>query len=245
MREPLYLFCGGAAHDNEGRPKPLIQVCEGRSLLKHFLRHKEKCSLQPPKSITLLCENGQETIISREIEGFDFPVPIDVEPCGYNSSTFEKFCRALKIAPDPLAVVQFGYPDIFTFGECSEPIFTEVKGNDIVFVSAASISSRFPRLILDIYKNKVRGISNYASPVPANPLFVFGGDIWGRVDILRSLVERFLLVSEAPAPSLEYDFFFWLINQNKMSCIILNDERLWVDSQRDLQQLVAKTQDIL
>jgi hypothetical protein len=58
-------------------------------------------------------------------------------------------------------------------------------------------------------------------------------------------VERFLLVSEAPAPSLEYDFFFWLINQSKLNCVILNGDRLWVDSQRDLQQLVTKTQDLL
>lgn len=111
-------------------------------------------------------------------------------------------------------------------------------------ISAAALTSRFPRLIVDLYNNKIKGISNYSSHVPANPLHVFGGDLWGRLDQLQLLAEEFRLQSNAPSPSLEYDFFFWLINHNKMRCVMLHGERLWIDSVRDINKLLTRTGDL-
>jgi hypothetical protein len=240
---PLFLFCGGPAYDGEGRPKPLMKIREGRSLLVHFLLFLKLHRPSMPASVTLLCDDGQEAALQAEVGGLRYPVPIDVQACGPRASTFEKFSRALQEQADRRALVQFGYPDIF-FGEYSEPPKEALESDASVHISAAALTSRFPRLIVDVYNNKIKGISNYSSPVPANPLHVFGGDLWGRVDQLLALVEEFRLQATAPSPSLEYDFFFWLINHDRMRCVMLHGERMWIDSLRDVNQLLARTGDL-
>ena len=161
--------------------------------------------------------------------------------CGPQPSTFEKLCRALRENTDQKQLIQFGYPDIFSFDEFTEPHQETLESSDLVHISATALTSRFPRLIIDVYNNKVQGISNYTSPVPANPMLVFGGDLWSKVGRLLELVKEFKEHSTTPAPSLEYDFFFWLINNNKLNCILLQGERLWVDSVRDVNKLVERT----
>ena len=135
--------------------------------------------------------------------------------------------------------MQFGYPDIFSFDEYSEPKKEDLESNTSVHISAAALTSRFPRLIVDVYNNEVRGISNYSSPVPANPLHVFGGDLWGKVSELLTLIVEFKAQVRTPAPSLEYDFFFWLINHKKMRCVMLYGGRIWIDSVRDVHNLLT------
>ncbi|MBK6005373.1 hypothetical protein JJB11_04665 [Ramlibacter ginsenosidimutans] len=246
MNIPLFLFCGGPAYDGEGRPKPLMKIREGRSLLVHFLLYlKQHRASSMPASVILLCDDGQEAAIQAALNGLSYPVPIHIRACGPRANTFEKFSRALDEAADRRALVQFGYPDIFSFDEFSEPALGALESGSSVHISAAALTSRFPRLIVDIYNNRIKGISNYTSPVPANPLHVFGGDLWGRVDQLRALVQEFRSQAAAPSPSLEYDFFFWLINHDKMSCVMLHGERMWIDSIRDVNQLLARMGDAL
>jgi hypothetical protein len=243
MNIPLFLFCGGPAHDTEGRPKPLMKIREGRSLLVHFLLYLKLHRPSMPASVTLLCDDGQEAAMQAEVDGLSYPVPIHIQACGPHANTFEKFSQALRKTADREAVVQFGYPDIF-FDEFSEPNQEALESDASVHISAAALTSRFPRLIVDVYNNKIKGISNYSSPVPANPLHVFGGDLWGRVDQLQVLVEEFRLQAAVSSPSLEYDFFFWLINHDKMQCVMLHGERLWIDSVRDVNQLLTRTGDV-
>jgi hypothetical protein len=197
-----------------------------------------------PESVTLLCDDEQETAIKADIRNLSYPVPIQTLACGEQPNTFEKLCRALLESADSKRLVQFGYPDIFSLEEFTEPQPEAITSDASVHISAAALTSRFPRLIVDVYNNKVRGISNYTSPVPANPLHVFGGDLWGRVDHLVELVKEFQDQATTATPSLEYDFFFWLINHNKMNCVLLRGERLWVDSIRDVNQLLARTGDV-
>ncbi len=242
MNRALYLFCGGAPYDGKGRPKPLTKIWKERSLLVHFLLFLKRHRPELPASVTILCDDGQESAFNLEINDFNYPVPINIQACGENVNTFEKFSRALGAASDPNAVVQFGYPDIFSFGEFSEPNEEALRYNSAVYISAAALTSRFPRLIVDIYNNKIKGISNYASPVPANPLYVFGGDLWGRIDQLYLLSEEFRSQTAVPSPSLEYDFFFWLVNRDNMNCVMLHGERLWIDSVRDVNLLLARTE---
>jgi hypothetical protein len=243
MNLPLYLFCGGPAYDGEGRPKPLMKIRAGRSLLVHFLLYLKQHRATLPASVTLLCDDGQEAAFQAELAGLTYPVPVRIQACGKQANTFEKFLLALREAPDSSAAVQFGYPDIF-FDGFSEPQQEALASDASVHISAAALTSRFPRLIVDVYNNKIKGISNYSSPVPANPLHVFGGDLWGRVDQLRLLADEFRSQAGVPSPSLEYDFFFWLINHDKMRCVMLHGARLWIDSIRDVNQLLARTGDL-
>lgn len=241
MKIPLYLFCGGAAIYGKGRPKPLMKIREDRSLLVHYLIYMKHQRLNMPESIILLCDDDQEGEINAEISNLTYPVPIHILACGQQPNTFEKLCRALHGNEDSNRVVQFGYPDIFSFDEFAEPQTEALLSEASVHISAAALTSRFPRLIVDVYNNKIRGISNYTSPVPANPLHVFGGDLWGRIDQILTLAKEFQDQAVRAHPSLEYDFFFWLINHNKMQCLLLHGEQLRVDSMRDVYQLLDRT----
>jgi hypothetical protein len=218
-----------------------MRIREDRSLLVHFLIYLKHHRNNLPESITLLCDDSQEAAIKDEISDLLYPVPINTLACGHQPTTFEKLCIALHQSKDQKQLVQFGYPDIFSFDEFTQPYQETLESGDSVHISAAALTSRFPRLIVDVYNNKVQGISNYTSPVPANPMHVFGGDLWGIVSQLLGLVKEFKDHSTTPAPSLEYDFFFWLINNNKLNCSLLQGERLWVDSIRDVNKLVERT----
>jgi hypothetical protein len=221
-----------------------MKIREGCSLLVHFLLFLKLHRPTMPASVTLLCDAGQEAALEAEVRGLSYPVPIDVQACGPAASTLGKFSHALRGIVDRSALVQFGYPDIFFFDGYSEPPEEALQSEASVHISAAALTSRFPRLIVDVYNNRIKGISNYSSPVPANPLHVFGGDLWGRVDQLQALVEEFRSEATAPSPSLEYDFFFWLINHDRMRCVMLHGERMWIDSLRDVNQLLARTGDL-
>jgi len=238
MNNPIYLFCGGPPIYGDGRPKPLMKVRDDRSLLAHYLIYLKHYRQNMPESVTLLCDDDQEAAINADLRDLSYPVPIHIMACGHQPNTFEKLCRALHESADSKKLFQFGYPDIFSKVEFTEPLQEALTSDASVHISASALTSRFPRLIVDIYNNKVRGISNYTSPVPANPLHVFGGDLWGRVDHLLKLVNDFQAQVTTPHPSLEYDFFFWLINHNKMTCVFIHGERLRVDSMRDINQLM-------
>lgn len=244
MTAHLFLFCGGPAIDIEGDPKPLMKIREGKTLIVFFLEHLKYSRKPMPTSITLLCDEGQESAFWAEVSDLNYPVPISVQPCGINASTFDKFESALASLLPGQEYVQFGYPDIFFFGEFVGPE-ERVESNVSAHISAATLTSRFPRLIVDVFDNEVRGISDYSSSVPANPLYVFGGDLWGRSSQLIQLAAEFRTKSLTPTPTLEYDFFFWLINQKKIGCVLLHGDRIWVDSNRDVRQLLAKTEAFL
>jgi hypothetical protein len=244
MNIPLFLFCGGAAIDRQGRPKPLMKIREDRSLIVHFLYYLERHRPVMPSSVTLLCDEGQKAAIEAELTSLPYPVPIRILSCGTKSSTFEKCEQALRGLTQGKELVQFGYPDIFFFGEYAEPNKKVLESNSHVHISAAALTSRFPRLFVDAYNNEINGISNYSSAVPANPHHVFGGDLWCQADVLLELIREFRSQEKLSAPSLEYDFFFWLINHRKMRYVMLHGERLWIDSNRDVQLLLARTTEV-
>lgn len=243
MNNPLLLFCGGRAFDGLGNPKPLMKIIKDQPLIIYFLRYLEKQNSKLPSSIILLCDEGQQKMYEDVISGITYPVPIKILSCGMCASTFEKFNFAVGTFSKEDAILQFGYPDIFFFGEHSYPDKKSIISSASIFISAAPLTSRFPRLIVDIYTNEVRGISNYSSQVPANPMHVFGGDIWGKASELMSLILEFNSDKLIKSPSLEYDFFFWLVNHKKMKCVMLYGDRIWVDSLRDVNNLILKLGD--
>lgn len=240
MNRTLFLFCGGPAIYGEGLPKPLMHVSEGESLILFYLKYLKNCKSLMPNRVILLCDDNQEHLVQSELEKLEFPIPISVRACGRQPSTFKKFEIAVSEAVDQSLVAQFSYPDVFCLGEPTE-LFAEAQASSTsVFISASPLKSRFPSLIVDVYNNVVKGISNYSSALPANPHYVFGGDFWGPVGSLKTLADEFKLQVDTPEPSLEFDFFFWLINQKKMGCTILRDDRIWVDSNRDVHNLLAR-----
>lgn len=239
MKKTLFLFCGGPAIDSSDVPKPLMKVTETQSLLACYLQHLEKQS-DKPESLTLLCDDGQQAAILAEVESLKYSIPISVKSCGLESSTFEKFSHALKEVEGSDSAIRFGYPDIFFFGDHISPPTQAIESEKSIHISAAPITSRFPRLMIDIYTGEVKGISNYTSVVPANPMHVFAGDIWGKASQLSKLKNDFQSQENHENPTLEYDFFFWLINHQKVHCVMLHGDRLWVDSQRDVRQLRIK-----
>jgi hypothetical protein len=238
MSIPLFLFCGGVLLDNIGQPKPLMNIRDGKSLIIYFLLYLERKRPIMPESITLLCDEDQEILFKEVLCGFSYPVPLRVLSCGKQASTFEKLNLALRGISEKKIIVQFGYPDIFFFGKYTEPSMSTLESDIGIHISAAPLTSRFPRLVVDIYSNEIKGISNHRSMVPANPLYVFGGDIWGRADNMILLIDEFLLQATSVSLSLEYDFFFWLINYKKMHSVMLYGDRIWIDSVRDIQNLL-------
>jgi len=240
MKRDFFLFCGGPAIYDNNHPKPLMTIRPGESLIRVYLKFLLDRHPSKTERLTLLCDDEHKDLIRKDLESFDCKVPLGVVSCGSKSTTLTKLEFALSTVTDPSKFLEFTYPDIFFFGDCREPFSDELKTNPLVCISASPLTSRFPRLIIDEYKNIVRGISNYSSPVPANPHFVFGGNLWGQADGLRSLVRDFKLQADLPNPSLEFDFFFWLINQKKMKCALSHGERILVDSSRDVRLLLAR-----
>lgn len=233
----LFLFCGGLSIDSAGEPKPLMKLFEGKSLIKYYLRYIASSEILPD-SVTLLCDMGQKKDFLLDLTGFKFPIDIEILESKENSTTFDKFIMALDCHGGETRLLHFSYPDIFFFGDTPQPgKFIPYLDNGAA-ISVAALSSRFPRLIVDIYGDNIKGISDHASLMPANPLHVFGGDLWGRKEVLRRLSLQFLEHKYSQKQSLEYDFFFWLINRGQVKSVVLNGEWIHVDSVRDVRILL-------
>ena len=233
----LFLFCGGLPIDFSGVPKPLMKVFRDKTLIKFYLEYLESKKILPD-TVTLLYEVDQKNNFLNEFSNFKYPIPIRLLECEKSSSTFDKLLTALENHEGKMDFLHFSYPDIFCFGntpqlERFDPFFHEG-----IAITVATLTSRFPRLIVDVYNNDIRGISNYASQMPANPLHVFGGDFWGREDVVRSLCHQFLEYKHPQSLSLEFDFLFWLINRRQLKSMLLDGDWLLVDSARDFRRLL-------
>ena len=235
----LFLFCGGLPFDEGGKPKPLMQVANGMSLIRCYLETLQLKS-DRPKTITLLCDSEHLAMYTSELKDFNCFVPIAILSCESGSTTLEKFYIALKAHQDSERILHFSYPDIFFFGD--SPGFVELGDHFDrgVAISVATLTSRFPGLLVDVYSNEVRGISDHTSLMPPNPQYVYGGDLWGRRSTLSNLANEFQSIESNIVPSLEYDFFFWLVNRRLVKPLMLCGEWLLVDSVRDVRRLLSR-----
>lgn len=235
----LFLFCGGLAVDSSGGPKPLMKIFEGKSLINYYLERLDKGS-DAPNKVTLLCDLGQKNEFISELATQNFSFPIGVQECCVGSSTFDKLLVALGYDDGEAGFLHFSYPDIFFFGDVPTPNPEDSFFNNGVAISVATLTSRFPRLVVDIYSDSIKGISDHTSLMPANPLHVFGGDLWARKDVMRQLAKEFLQNKPSDKPSLEYDLFFWLVNQARVKSLMLYGDWLLVDSARDVRRLINR-----
>lgn len=233
MKRVLCLFCGGN-YGLDGMPKPLVRFGEGNTLLWYYLKHIEQVSKKLPDEIILLCDDDHENHFLTEASLSSFGSIIQVIKCGNGSSTFQKVIKFLSDFESEESIVELSYPDIFDF-ELPDIELDVLRSN--IIISSANIKSRFPRMSIDIYTNTVNGITDYTSPVPSNPLYVYGGHVFSYLTKLKNLVDEFTSNYNTKDPNFEYDFLFWLINKKILHSTSIQSSHLLIDSNRDFEKI--------
>jgi len=235
MIDTLILFCGGPPIYG-GSPKPLQKLSTSETLIERYL-----CHIKPyaPREIVLLVDQSFEENIQHIINEFKYPASITTLACADASTTFAKLQAFLKSGYPADRTVMFSYPDIFVIGDIDKSIVTDESLSENVFISITPVFSRFPRIVVDAYDSTVRGISDHTSPMPANPLHVFGGHLLVRAGLMNNLVDTFLAEVGMTAPSLEFDMFFWLINTSQMLSMPIYGRWIQADSLRELELILA------
>lgn len=230
MTEVLALFCGGPAIYDDGAPKPLRRVGDA-TLIEQYLRHGLTRQVD---AVVLLCDASYASAFATIATQASVPTTISSTPDG--ASTFERarhFLDEAELAPD--AVVHFTYPDVFTSSPVDLP--SDVDLSRRLLISTTTLTSRFPRFFVDPYTNAIRGISVHTSQVPANPIHIFGGDVFGHAALLDGLLGRFVAATDNPQPMLEADFFAWAINESLAESLPLYGAWQQIDSPRDITAL--------
>ncbi|WP_006247515.1 hypothetical protein [Mycolicibacterium tusciae] len=234
MSGAIVLFCGGPPIYS-GVPKPLQTLRTGETLLERFLRHIEP---RVPDDVVILSDAAFATDYEAVAARLEYRAALRVHACTDGSTTLTKLSEFLNSGYPADRVVEFSYPDVFVSGDIVTPADDDPRLGDGVFISYAPIVSRFPRLVVDAYEGAIKGISNHTSPVPANPLHVFGGHLVARVGVIRSLLEAFQAEPMPPSPSLEYDMFYWLINTSRMHAMAIGGRWMQADSPREIAAVV-------
>ena len=233
MNTKLLLLAGGPP-SYQGLPKPLQLLPTGEPLLALYLR-------------TICYESSQETIIlhedacsdqiSRIAKHSTSSTNTSLFSCRDNTSTLQKLLLYLKTNTEESHLL-ISYPDIFLGGSLLLPSITDCRYSDSVFVSFIPVQPRFSRLLIDPYNQSIRGISLHKSPLPANPFHIYGGHIAANSTVLYRLLTIFISQSPHVSPSLEYDFFFWLINQSKLYSMAIDGSWHHADSSREILAII-------
>lgn len=237
ITDDLILFCGGPSIYG-GAPKPLQRLRTGHTLIEHYLTHTQA---HAPRNITLIVDRSFETAYSSLVNRLNYPSKIKILACDDGSSTFSKLKTYLNTSISEKSIVTFSYPDIFIIGKIDIPNDSDERFEESVFISSTPILSRFPRLVIDPYAHTVRGISNHVSPMPANPLHIYGGHLVVRVSLIKRLISDFLDESMSTEPSLEFDMFYWLTNTARLFSIPIDGRWIQADSPRDIEAILSLT----
>jgi len=237
MTNTLVLFCGGPAIYG-GVPKPLQKLRTGETLIERYLNF---INVEAPSTIILLVDQSFEHVFSTLLDGYKSSAELILFSCPDNSSTLAKLKVFLDTYSLPDQPVMFSYPDIYIDGQIDQPNHADIRLADKAFISYIPVVSRFPRLVIDAYNDSVQGISFHSSPVPANPLYVFGGHLLVRTSLMTSFVNTFLAETSLVAPSLEFDLFFWLTNTLRMHSMPIHGRWIQADSPRDLETILTLT----
>jgi hypothetical protein len=221
----MALFCGGPAIYDGGVPKPLRRVNDA-TLLEQYLRHGVS---RPADTTVVLCDASFAAAF-QQIAGLG----VSVLACPDGSTTFERAMVLLHSdAAHGVDLVHFTYPDVFYEGTVDVP--PRVVAGKRIALSATPIQSRFPRLVIDPYTASIRGISTHSSRVPANPTHIFGSNIFGEPELLHRLMRQYLAINATP--TLETDFFAWVINESLADAVSLYGDWWQIDSPRDVAML--------
>ena len=237
MTNALVLFCGGLPI-YAGVPKPLQKLRTGETLIERYL---EFIKARVPRRVVLIVEQSFECHFLALFDNYLYPAELTILACPDDSSTLTKLIFFLDSCGLPDQTVMFSYPDIFIEGHVDEPSDIDNRLVDGAFISYIPVVSRFPRLVIDMYDDSVQGITSHVSPVPANPLYVFGGHLLVRTGLMNLWVKSFLDETSLCEPTLEFDLFFWLINTFQLHSMPINGRWIQADSPRDIEAILSMT----
>lgn len=222
-QENLVLFCGGETKLMPGKlPKPLIEL-DKKAILLHYL---DQIPTNLFLKVILLVE---EHWLSEFKHLIAHHKGVEIYPVSNSSSTLIKLNEYLANYSNHTDFTTFSYPDIFVEKSYWNNA-TRIK--DRVLLIQKPLSSRFPRIFSSPFNNKVKGISDYHSKVPANPHFIFAGKFFSETRFLKKYLNNFISKTSKEM-NLEVDFFDWLACEEVLICETYIDEWIISDSPKD------------
>jgi len=223
VQDNLVLFCGGETKLIPGKlPKPLIQLNE-KEILLHYL---DQIPTNLFLKVILLVEEhwlSEFNLLISNLKG------IEIYPVSNASSTLTKLNEYLSNYSNHTEFTTFSYPDIFVEKSYWN---NSTRIEDRVLLFQKPLSSRFPRIFSSPFNNKVKGISDYQSKVPANPHFIFAGKFFSQTSFLKKYLNNFISKTSKEM-NLEVDFFDWLASEEVLIHETYIDEWIISDSPKD------------
>lgn len=228
----LVLFCGGPSIYPGGVPKPLQAVDNDQTLLELYLKTPFASEYS---NVVLLCESSFLGAFREVLKLGVRDVEATLVETRNGSTTLEKLATYLDSCPNDDCPVAWTYPDIFYFGTLLPPDLTDWSERAVL--SVRPMTSRFPRIVVDPYRLRVRSISTHQSMVPANPVHLFGGHLLASPYMLSRALPR---TAGSPFPNiktLEFDAFSWMISRGIIDALPLDGAWYKADGHRDLREI--------
>lgn len=220
MQENIFIFCGGPRLYNDlskgfynfDYKEPLL-VINYRNLKNSY------------KNIIYLINEDDEDSFNTLKKDFNL---VQAECITFNpkSTTLEKAVETFEHYKNQNSL-NFSYVDIL-----SEESFWDIKPCDLTTIKIVPFRSRFPKITLDPFTNKVKGVTMYNSRVPANKSYIFAGFCQiNKSHVIELLNSEF---SDKGQVDLEVKLFDQLSLKNKLVAVPYYKKWLHIDSKRDL-----------
>jgi len=225
----LVLFCGGASIYPIEKPKPLTLMPNTLTLIETYL------SLTPLKQIsqvTLIAESDFFNEIE-EVAGMfnDESNQFRVLLTPNHSSTLSKLQYFLSSNISKSPNLLFSYPDVFYFGNW-ERLFTQDK----MMISGVYLQTRFPEINFNPYTSKIHSLNLKPPRVPANSSTIYAGHFSGKLQDIAGALRLFDETrSNILNPTLEGEFFRFLVSQGSLTVNILDGT--WIKADSDKERL--------
>lgn len=222
MKKIIQLFCGGSRDYANGKSKPLQIYGDARPLfVEHYFHIVDHFDV-----INYVCEVDEVTAFGDAIKKYKLDKAHIFEVSNH-STTLLKLREILPFLSGDYC--SFSYPDIF----CSA-LFWDVKSTKGVTLNKVPIKSRFPRIYSEMFSDKVKGVSDYQSKVPANPHFIYAGKFSASFSILTKEVAK---TDEKNDWNLEVSLFDHLSLKEVVDSKTVYSDWFNIDSNRDFLKM--------
>lgn len=226
IKDNLVLFCGGESQRfTENVPKPLLKLNDKEIIINYL----EQLNFSIFNRTILLVEENWVKKFNALVTGYK---NVEVFEVKNSSSTLQKLKKFIDEYNDHSEYTIFSYPDIFVAKSYWKQ---SNKSTNKVVISQKPLTSRFPRIFTSPFNNKVKGVSDYNSKVPANPHYIFAGKFYSNTKFLQNMLETFL--SKNDYDNLEVSFFDWLAANGSLVSESYIDEWIICDSARDFKEI--------
>lgn len=231
MANTLFLFCGGErTYNGERIPKPLIRLANKKTLLETYLG----TVVDKFDDIRLIVEKKHSNLFkqilneSTNLKG----CRIEIVLTENDTCTFQKFETVIEASTFDSAC--FSYPDIFT----DSSFWSELSFSNL-FITTTPVRTRFPRVYSSPFNDIVKGVSRYASRMPANPHLIFAGTFGGSYGDIKSALNAFSANLEKNKLSFEVDFLDYCAGAGLLKYRDYYDNWVIADSERDYEQILG------